>query len=41
LSIKHDNKIALLVGWKICLIRNTVLSETAVFPVRMSANCQL
>ena len=41
LSIKQNNKIVLLVGWKICLIRSTVLSEAAVFPVRMSANCQL
>jgi hypothetical protein len=39
--MKHNNKIALRVGWMICLIRSIVLSEAAVFPVRMSANCQL
>jgi len=41
LSMKYNNKIALPVGWMIGLIRSIVLSEAALYPVRISANRQL
>jgi hypothetical protein len=39
--MKYNNKIALPVGWMIGLIRSIVLSEAALYPVRISANRQL